>query len=84
MIELDHESHESEWCSSFRLSRLGDRNLVVVVVVRRGLLRMVAVMVSPFDVLALEGVSGEMMLLVCDDSYLTRLMACHSYLTARN
>ena len=39
----------------------------MVVVVRRGLLRMVAVMVSPFDVLALVGVSGDMLLLVCDD-----------------
>ena len=67
MIELDHESRENECCSSFRLSRLGDRNLVVVVVVQRGLLRMVAVMVSPFDVLALAGVSGDMLLLVCDD-----------------
>ena len=67
MIELDHESRENECCSSFRLSRLGDLNLVVVVVVRRGLLRMVAVMVSPFDVLALEAVSGGIVLLVCDN-----------------
>ena len=67
MIELDHESHENECCSSFRLSRLEDRNLVVVVVVRRGLLRMVAVMLSPFDVLALPGVSGDTLFLVCDD-----------------
>ena len=44
-----------------------DRNPVVVVVVPRGLLRMVAVMVSPFYVLALAGVSGDMMFLVCDD-----------------
>ena len=67
MIELDHESRENECCSSFRLSRLGDRNLVVVVVVPQGLLRMVGVMVSPFDVLALVGVSGDMLFLVCDD-----------------
>ena len=67
MIELDHESRENECCSSFRLSRLEDRNLVVVVVVPRGLLRMVAVLVSPFDVLALAGVSGDMVFLVCDD-----------------
>ena len=67
MIELDHESRENECCSSFRLSRLGDRNLVVVVVVRRDLLRMVAVMVSPFDVWALAGVSRDMMFLICDD-----------------
>ena len=67
MIELDHESRENECCSSFRLSRLGDRNLVVVVVVPQGLLRMVGVMVSPFDVLALAGVSGDMLFLVCDD-----------------
>ena len=60
MIELDHESRENECCPSFRLSRLEDRNLVVVVVVPRGLLRMVAVLVSPFDVLALAGVSGDM------------------------
>ena len=39
----------------------------MVVVVPRGLLRMVAVMMSPFDVLALAGVSGDMMFLVCDD-----------------
>ena len=39
----------------------------MVVVVQRGLLRMVAVMVSPFDVLALAGVSGDMLFLVCDD-----------------
>ena len=67
MIELDHESRENECCSSFRLSRLGDRNLVVVVVVPQGILRMVGVMVSPFDVLALAGVSGDMLFLVCDD-----------------
>ena len=64
MIKLDHESRENECCSSFRLSRLGDLNLVVVVVFRRGLLRMVAVMVSPFEVLALEGVSRDMIFLV--------------------
>ena len=67
MIELDHESRENECCSSFRLSRLGDRNLVIVVVVRRGLLRMVVVMVSPFDVLALAEVSSDMMFVVCGD-----------------
>ena len=39
----------------------------MVVVVPRDLLRMVAVMVSPFDVLALAGVSGDMMFLGCDD-----------------
>ena len=39
----------------------------MVVVAQRGLLRMVAVMVSPFDVLALAGVSRDMMFLVCDD-----------------
>ena len=47
----------------------------MVVVVRRGLLRMVAVillrmvavMVSAFDVLALAGVSGDTLFLVCDD-----------------
>ena len=67
MIEQDHESRENECCSSFRLSRLEDRNLLVVVVVPRGLLRMVAVLVSPIDVLALEAVCGDMMILVCDD-----------------
>ena len=39
----------------------------MVVVVPRGLLRMVAVMMSPFNVLALAGVSGDKMCLVCDD-----------------
>ena len=39
----------------------------MVVVVRRGLLRMVAVMVSPFDVLALAEVSGDMIFVVCGD-----------------
>ena len=67
MIEQDHESRENEYCSNFRLSRLEDLNLLVVVVVPQGLLRMVGVMLSPFDVLALAGVSGDMMFLVCDD-----------------
>ena len=51
----------------FWLSRFGDRNLVVVVVVPQGLLRMVGVMVSPFDVLALAEVSSDMMFVVCGD-----------------
>ena len=63
MIEVDHESRENGCCCSFRLSRLGDWNIVVVVVVRRGLLRMVVVMVWPFDVLALVEVSGDTMFL---------------------
>ena len=67
VIELDHESRENECCFNFRLSRLEYLNLVVVVVVRRGLLRMVGVLVSPFDILALEAVSVDMMLFVCDD-----------------